>query len=70
MKKSKNGDYKQPAIARAIKKYGWDNFEHIIFAEKLDKRQAEKMERLLIAFWETNNSRYGYNIREGGGSVG
>ena len=70
LKTNKNGDYKQPAIARAVKKYGWENFKHVIFAEDLDKEQAEKMEQLLIAFWKTNNSHYGYNIREGGGSVG
>ena len=69
-KKDKNGNYHQPIMANAIKKYGWENFNHIIFAENLTKRQAEDMERLLIALWQTNNSQFGYNIREGGGSTG
>lgn len=70
LKKYKNGDYHQPLMARAILKYGWDNFEHIIFGENLNKEDAEKMERLLIALWDANNPLYGYNIREGGGSLG
>lgn len=70
LKKSKNGEYKQPAMANAVLKYGWDNFKHIIFAENLSKEQAENFERLLIALWKTNDCRYGYNIREGGGSTG
>ena len=66
LKKSKYGEYKQPAIARAIVKYGWDNFEHIIWAEGLTKEQACKYERMLIALFNTQNRDYGYNIRNGG----
>ena len=56
---------------RAIKKYGWDGFEHIIFAEDLTKEEACKMEIGLIALYQSNNSSYGYNLStggEGGGS--
>lgn len=69
-KKTKNGNYHQPAMVNAIKKYGWENFKHIIFADSVSKTQAEQMERWLIALWKTNNPRFGYNIRNGGGSVG
>lgn len=51
---------------RAIKKYGWDSFEHIIFATNLTQEQANQMERLLIAFFDTTNQKYGYNMRSGG----
>jgi group I intron endonuclease len=54
-------------MARAIKKYGWDNFEHIIFAENLTVEEADKMEKLLIKFYNTQDPRYGYNISDGGG---
>lgn len=64
--KKTNGEYVQPAIARAIKKYGWDNFKHEILFENLTKEEAEHKERLLIALWETNNPKFGYNIRSGG----
>ena len=65
-----NGKYNQPAIANAIVKYGWDNFEHEIVAENLDKEDAENMEADLIKKYKSNIPRKGYNIREGGGSHG
>lgn len=56
---------------RAIQKYGWDNFEHIIFAENLTREEANKMEIGLIALYQTNNPKYGYNLTDGGeGSPG
>ena len=50
----------------AIQKYGWDNFEHIIFANNLSKEDADKIETLLIALYETTNHDKGYNIAVGG----
>ena len=66
LRKNTNGSYTQPAIAKAILKYGWENFEHIILFENLTKEEAERRERLLIALWNSNNSEFGYNIRSGG----
>lgn len=51
----------------AIQKYGWDNFEHEIFATNLTKEEACNMERLLIQNLQTTDDRYGYNMDEGGG---
>jgi group I intron endonuclease len=51
---------------RSIKKYGWDNFEHIIFAKNLTQNEAEHIEILLIALYDTTNSNFGYNISIGG----
>lgn len=56
----------QKYFYNAIKKYGWDNFEHIIFAENLTQSEACTMERCLIALYQTNNSNYGYNLSAGG----
>jgi group I intron endonuclease len=61
----------QPVFHRAIKKYGWDGFEHIIFAEHLTKEEAINMEIALIALYKTNcrryrNPSYGYNMTDGG----
>jgi group I intron endonuclease len=70
LKRRKNGKYKQPAMANAILKYGWKSFEHIIFADKLSKEEAEHIEKLLIDIFQTRDKLYGYNIREGGGSTG
>lgn len=57
---------------RAINKYGWDNFEHIIVADNLTKEESSKMEKDLIALYHSNNPQKGYNISIGGesGSVG
>ena len=66
-----DGTYQQPAFARAIQKYGWDGFEHIIFAENLTKEEANTMESGLIYLYKTKNPKYGYNLTYGGeGSVG
>lgn len=60
-----------PVFASAIKKYGWDNFDHIIFAENLTEDEAKHMEILLIALYKSNCRRYkspsyGYNMTDGG----
>jgi group I intron endonuclease len=56
-------------IGRAIRKYGWDNFEHSVLADGLSECEAKKMERKLISKWQTQNREYGYNITSGGDGV-
>lgn len=60
----KNGVYSQEKFARAIEKYGWDSFEHIIWASGLTHDDACKAEKMLIWFWDTVKN--GYNITSGG----
>jgi group I intron endonuclease len=67
------GYKQQPVFYGAIKKYGWDNFEHIIFTENLSVKEARHIERLLIELYQTNcqkyhNPSYGYNMTDGGES--
>lgn len=50
----------------AIKKYGWDNFEHLILATDLTLSEACKMEQDLIAQYCTMNPEHGYNHTTGG----
>lgn len=57
-------------FARAIKKYGWDNFTHEIIAAGLPKEGAEHLEKSLIARYHSNCKRYGYNIKDGGDTNG
>lgn len=52
----------------AIKKYGWDNFEHEIVAENLTEQEAKDMEIQLISDHNTTNREIGYNITLGGES--
>lgn len=51
---------------RAIKKYGWDNFQHEIIASNLSKDDACKMEIDLIEKYHTRQPKFGYNYSSGG----
>lgn len=57
-----------PYFCNAIKKYGWDNFEHIIIAYNLSKDEACNLEIKLIKRFKTQDKNYGYNILDGGTS--
>lgn len=63
-----NGDgYKQcPLFYKAIKKYGWDNFEHDIIASNLTKDEANNFEKLMIKLLKTCDIEFGYNLDFGG----
>lgn len=63
-----NGNgYKQNAhFYNAIQKYGWDNFEHVIISDGLTKKEADWLEKYLIAYYETMNPPKGYNHTKGG----
>lgn len=50
----------------AIKKYGWDNFEHSILFEGLSKEEACTKEKELIKKYKSDLFEYGYNRSEGG----
>lgn len=58
--------YKTQIFYRAIEKYGWDNFEHKVLHSNLTREQANKIEVQLIAEYQSNNCKYGYNISSGG----
>jgi len=58
--------YKNQIFEKAIDKYGWNNFEHIILFEHLNKEQAEQEEIKLIAQYKSNQKEFGYNISKGG----
>ena len=51
-------------LYRAVRKYGWDNFEYEILAESEDRNELDKLE---VDFIKSFNSiENGYNIRSGG----
>ena len=64
LQKDKNGNFVQPAIARAIEKYGWDGFDHEVIAANLTREEACNFERLLIDKFDTIKN--GYNLTPGG----
>lgn len=50
----------------AIKKYGWDNFEHEILLEQLNEKEMQYWEDYYIEFYDSRNPNKGYNINKGG----
>ena len=67
--KKKDGSYIQASFARAIDKYGWDNFKHEIILEGISKSEADYAEKYLIRWYKIHD--ISYNITEGGeGTLG
>ena len=60
----------QKVMSNAINKYGWKNIEHKVLYENLTKEEAEQKEIELIAYYKSNQRKYGYNIENGGNCVG
>lgn len=58
--------YNNQYFKKAINKYGWNNFEHIILFEKITKEEAEQKEIELIDYYKTTEKKFGYNISRGG----
>lgn len=64
----KNGlGYKtQTFMYKAINRYGWENIKHIVIRDNLTLEEAQAMEINLIKQYKSNQSKYGYNIANGG----
>ena len=61
--------YKTQPFYRAIEKYGWDSFKHDILYKELDYKSACEYEINLIKKYNTTDSKYGYNVSDGGEDV-
>lgn len=59
-----------PKFYGAIKKYGWDGFEHILLFDGLTLEEANQKEEELIKKYDTTNDANGYNIAYGGDNHG
>lgn len=63
----KNGSgYHGMHFERAIQKYGWDGFDHIIIESNLNEYQACELEKALIKIFDLTNPQKGYNEAIGG----
>lgn len=56
----------QGLIWNAIQKYGWENVTHEIIFEVDDLKSAEYYEEYYITIYQSDNRKYGYNIKGGG----
>lgn len=50
----------------AINKFGWENIRHEVLFEGLTETEAKEREIEMIAFFRSNDPRYGYNHSAGG----
>jgi len=60
------GYYTQTYFYNAIKKYGWDGFDHEIIENNLTKEEACEKEKYYIELYDSTNNKKGYNISLGG----
>lgn len=62
----KNGRlYKGSLFGKAIEKYGWNNFEHIILEGDITLKQAQALEKIYIISLDAKAPN-GYNLTDGG----
>lgn len=61
-----HGYYRNKHFNDAIKRYGWNGFDHYILATRLSKEEACRREKLLIKSFHTQDKLYGYNLTDGG----
>lgn len=61
------GYKRSPKFFEAIKKYGWDNFEHTILKSHLTLDEANYWEAYYINYYNTVNN--GYNLTYGGNNA-
>lgn len=59
--------YRFQNFGKVIKKYGWENFEHIILESNIKSlSEASQKEKYYIEKYDTTNPNKGYNATEGG----
>ena len=61
-----NGYKSNKHFYASIQKYGWDGFEHIIYARNISKESAQHIEMDLIELYQSDNPEHGYNQTKGG----
>ena len=63
----KGSGYKEGTrIKNAIRKYGWDGFDHIVLFKELTNKEALDLEKYLIKTFKTQDKEIGYNVDSGG----
>lgn len=64
--KNGNGYREETYFGKAIKKYGWDNFEHIILEENISEDEVDEKEIYYINYYKSTDENFGYNLESGG----
>ena len=66
---SKDDHNENMAIKRAIRKYGKEHFKIEIIEDNILKKNLDEREIYWIAYYKSNNSKFGYNLTKGGNST-
>lgn len=68
----KGGCYysKRTVFYSAIKKYGWNNFDHIILSYNCSEKAAKILEKILIAYYKSIDMSYNMTIGGDGYNLG
>lgn len=64
--KNGNGYYNNAHFMSAVKKYGWENFAHLILYRNIPIKIAKNIEEMLIREHMSHDPRFGYNHTHGG----
>lgn len=64
--KDKGAGYRRKRFRQAIDEFGWDNFEHHVIKKKLTEEEADLLEQLFIAYYNSTDLKYGFNKCTGG----
>ena len=67
--KNEEGYINSTYFYNAIKKYGWDNFEHIILEFEIEEKNIDEREQYWISYYHTwldDPLCWGYNLQSGG----
>ena len=59
---------KKSYFANALNKYGFENFTFDVIERCNNQQELDNRERYWIAYYNSNNKKYGYNIDSGGNS--
>ncbi|MBR5614153.1 MAG: GIY-YIG nuclease family protein [Clostridia bacterium] len=57
--------YKRQAFYKVVQEYGWDNFEHLVLMEGLNKEEAEYFETFYIDYYDSCENGYNVDLAEG-----
>lgn len=61
---------KRTVFSRAINRYGWDNFKHVVLFRNCSESFAKDMEKLFISFYKSINMSYNMTIGGDGHNFG
>ena len=64
--RNKGVGYGKRRFGKAIEEFGWDNFKHYVIKNKLTEQEADLLEQLFIAYYNSTDLKYGFNKCTGG----